>query len=348
MLSQHVSDTPVSAPEFRRGWGRSTLLREIFDKVKESWRDEPVSEVAAKDVSAIRSFSRFYTNRIGVLREGLLDSPYSLTEARVLFELGRRRSMDLAMLRRALDIDPGYLSRIITRFDADGLVARGRSANDGRRQVLRLTAQGRRAFKVLDARSGAQVRTLLEPLSEAELGRLVEAMTTIREILGDARREGSIVLREPRSGDHGWVVSRHGSIYASEYGWDETFEGLVAGIVAALIESRDAARERAWIAELDGERAGCVFCVKRKEGVAQLRLLLVEPWARGRGIGGRLVEECVRFAKEAGYGRMVLWTNSVLDDARRLYERAGFSLVEENEHHSFGHDLVGQTWSRDL
>lgn len=295
-------------------------------------------------VAAVRAFNRFYTNVIGLLREGLLRTPYSLTEARVIFELAQRDSTELADLRRTMDIDAGYLSRILGRFEADEVVTKERSTSDGRRQVIRLTSHGHRAFQTLDERSAADVRQLLSRLSWEEQRRLIAAMGTIREILEEPSRSRRFVLRPAGSGDYGWVVHRHGVIYAEEYGWDETFEALVARIVADFAEHRDRKREAAWIAELDGEPVGCVFCVKKEQDVSQLRLLLVEPRARGMGVGTALVEECMRFARRAGYKRMMLWTNDVLDDARRIYERAGFELVEEQGHHSFGHDLVGQNW----
>lgn len=299
-------------------------------------------------VAAVRWFNRFYTDVIGVLREGLLHTPYSLTEARVIFELAQRQETEVADLRRTLDIDAGYLSRILARFEADGLAQRQRSAADGRRQVIRLTEQGRAAFETLDARSAEEVHALLSQLSEEDQRRLVGAMAVIRDVLEQSRRPDAYVLRPLRPGDLGWVVHRHGVVYAEEYGWDETFESLVARIVADYVDHRDPQRENVWIAEVDGAPAGCVFCVKKDDTVAQLRLLLVEPAARGLGIGARLVEECIRFARRAGYEEIMLWTNDVLEDARRIYERAGFELVEEEKHHSFGHDLVGQNWSHKL
>jgi DNA-binding MarR family transcriptional regulator/N-acetylglutamate synthase-like GNAT family acetyltransferase len=304
--------------------------------------------ISTDDVSAVRSFNRFYTDRIGALRAGLLDSPYSLTEARIVFELAQQPSIEVVELRRRLDIDPGYLSRILGRFAAGGIVTRERSSDDGRRQVIRLTRQGGRAFSVLDSRSAEQVARLLDPLAEVERRRLVASMNAIRETLGERRRGGDVVLRSPAPGDYGWIVSRHGAIYADEYGWDEAFEALVARIVGDHVERRDPRRERAWIAELDGQRAGCVVCVRKDLATAQLRLLLVEPWARGLGIGSRLVDECIRFARRARYERIALWTNDVLEDARRIYERAGFELIDEHAHHSFGQDLVGQHWGREL
>jgi DNA-binding MarR family transcriptional regulator/GNAT superfamily N-acetyltransferase len=299
-------------------------------------------------VGALRAFNRFYTTVIGALDEGLLDTPYSLTEARVVFELAQRDATEVAELRHRLDLDPGYVSRILARFETDGLLTRERSAEDGRRQVVRLTQRGRVVYSTLDARSAEENRKLLEALTDEDRARLVRSMTTIQAILEDTPRPQSFVLRPPGPGDYGWVVQRHGVLYAEEYGWDETFEVLVARIVADYVSERDARRESAWIAEVDGTPVGCVFCVRRDERTAQLRLLLVDKWARGMGIGARLVEECLRFARRAGYESIMLWTNDVLTDARRIYERAGFVLAEEETHHSFGHDLLGQNWSRTL
>jgi DNA-binding MarR family transcriptional regulator/GNAT superfamily N-acetyltransferase len=301
-----------------------------------------------EQVSAVRAFNRFYTNVIGLLDEGLLRTPYSLTQARVIFELAQRDRTELAELRRTLDIDAGYLTRILARFEGDGIATRERSTADARRQVIRLTDRGRGTFKLLDERSGEEIGALLAPLSHQETERLTGAMATIQEILDDSARPEPFVLRVPGPGDLGWVVHRHGVLYAKEYGWDESFEALVVRIVADYAEHRDPKRETAWIAEVGGEPVGCVFCTKKEEEVAQLRLLLVEPRARGMGIGTRLVQKCLRFARQAGYKRVVLWTNDVLEDARRIYERAGFELVEEGPHRSFGHHLVEQTWSRAL
>jgi DNA-binding MarR family transcriptional regulator/GNAT superfamily N-acetyltransferase len=298
-------------------------------------------------IDTVRAFNRFYTHLIGVVSEGLLETPYSLTEARVIFELAQRELSEVAVLRRSLDLDAGYLSRILSRFAADGLIRRERSADDARRQVTGLTDRGRAVFRDLDARSGEQIGQILSGLPEEEQRRLVGAMEAIEGILGEDRRPAMYVLRPFGPGDFGWVVQRHGALYAAEYGWDITFEALVARIVADFAEAGEE-RGDAWIAEVDGEPAGCVFCVPKSERVAQLRLLLVEPSARGIGIGGRLVEECVRFARRCGYDELVLWTNDVLAEARRIYERAGFELVKEGPHHSFGHDLVEQTWRRKL
>jgi DNA-binding MarR family transcriptional regulator/GNAT superfamily N-acetyltransferase len=307
--------------------------------------------VDAQDIAAVRAFNRFWSDRIGLLHAGLLDTPYSLTEARVLFELGQRpegASIDLAELRRALALDSGYLSRIVGRFKADGLVAARSSPDDGRRQVVELTGRGREVAADLGARSADQIAALLGPLPYEDRRSLVTAMDTIRELFGAAGTARPYVIRPLRSGDLGWVVARHGIVYADEYGWDQTFEALVARIVADYVDHHVPGLENAWIAELDGDAAGCVFCVRRDDETAQLRLLLVEPKARGLGIGNRLVDECIRFARSVGYPCMALWTNDVLVSARRIYEAVGFELVEAEPHHSFGHDLVGQTWQLGL
>lgn len=300
-------------------------------------------------VTAMRAFTRVYTAVLGVLDEGLLHTPYSVTEARIIFELAQRDATDVAELRRELHVDAGYMSRITARLEANGLVTRERSDADARRVALRLTEQGRDVFAELDRRSAEQVADLLAGMPAPVQQRVVAAMDTIRVVLGDeGRSPRTVVLRPPGPGDYGWVVARHGALYAAEYGWNADFEGLVAQIVGDFVEHHDPAREAAWIAEVDGEPTGCVFCVAKDTTTAQLRLLLVEPSARGLGIGSRLVDECLRFAQRAGYRSMVLWTNDVLVSARRIYEAAGFSLVDEKPHHSFGHDLVGQTWVRDL
>jgi DNA-binding MarR family transcriptional regulator/N-acetylglutamate synthase-like GNAT family acetyltransferase len=300
-------------------------------------------------VAAVRAFNRFYTGRLGILGEGFLRTPHSLTEARVLYELGHRDVVEVAELRRELEIDAGYLSRLLSRLEEQALVTRERSAEDGRRQRVRLTDHGAAAFVELDRRSAAEIGELLEGLGEERQRRLVAAMQAVAALLDDdPRADAAVVLRAPHPGDYGWIVQRHGAQYAEEYGWDETFEALVARIVADYAEHHDPKREAAWIVEVDGEPVGCVLCVRKDDATAQLRLLLVDRRARGRGIGGRLIDECLRFARRAGYARIVLWTNDVLHDARRLYERAGFELVESGEHHAFGHDLVEQTWSRRL
>jgi DNA-binding MarR family transcriptional regulator/GNAT superfamily N-acetyltransferase len=299
-------------------------------------------------VAAVRAFNRFYTNLIGLLRGKYLDTPYSLTEARLLFELGQRDEREVTDLRRTVDIDAGYMSRLLARFESDGLISRQRSATDGRRQVIRLTEAGRSAVAGLDARSADQTGDMLAGVVAEDLRRLLDAMRVITEVLGGSPRPRGYLIREPRPGDMGWVVQRHGALYAEEFGWDARSEALVARIVADYVDHRDPDREAAWIAEIDGAPAGCVFCVRKDDRTAQLRMLLVEPWARGLGIGFRLVEEVLRFARQAGYAEITLWTNDVLADARRIYQRAGFTLDDEARHHSFGRDLVEQNWSRRL
>jgi len=294
-------------------------------------------------IAYLRAFNRFYTNVLGLLRDGLLDTPYSLPESRVLFELGSDQVASPTELAERLQLDLGYVSRLLARLERRGLVTWRRSKEDRRRKVVSLTNEGRRAFRLLDKKSSDEIRQLLERLGEDRQERLIACAKEIEGLL-DEGKSATVVLREPVSGDFGWVVQRHGSAYRSEFGWDETFEALVARIVADYIDRRDPEREAAWIAELDGHRVGCVFCTKKDDDTAQLRILLVEPSARGMGIGARLVDECIRFARRAGYRQMMLWTNDVLVSARRIYEGAGFRLVEEEKHHSFGHDLVGQNW----
>ena len=296
-------------------------------------------------IDAIRRFNRFFTRQIGVLREGLLHTPYSLTEARILFEIANHHDLTASDLSRELGLDPGYLSRVLAGLERRDLIERTPSESDARRLLLALTPEGRDAFSLLDARSREEVAEMLGELSEEEQQRLLEAMRTIERILDKGLKYSEpFFLRTHEPGDMGWVVHRHGVLYAREYGWDERFEALVARIVADFINNLDPARERCWIAEMEGERIGCVFVVKANDEVAKLRLLLVEPKARGLGLGSRLVEECIRFARSRGYKTLTLWTNSVLDAARHIYEDQGFMLVEEEEHHSFGKDLVGQNW----
>jgi DNA-binding MarR family transcriptional regulator/GNAT superfamily N-acetyltransferase len=298
-------------------------------------------------VARLRAFNRFYTAAFGLLRDGLLDTPHSLTESRILYELGTADAASPSQLAELLRLNLGYVSRVLSRLKDQRLVKGETSSQDGRRQIVSLTKEGRRAFKLLDDRSSAQVRELLSGLSEDEQEQLMSSVGQIESLLGQ-KRSDLVVLRAPLPGDYGWVVQRHGELYAQEYGWDETFEALVARIVADYVDHRDPKREGAWIAEANGERVGCVFCMRNEDAVAKLRILLVEPSARGMGVGTRLVEECIRFAKRAGYKQVTLWTNDVLVDARRIYERAGFRLVDEERHHSFGHDLTGQDWLLDL
>ena len=300
-------------------------------------------------VDDVRGFNRFYTRVLGLLRPDLAGSPFGLTEARVLFELALRDDVAVADLRQALDLDAGYLSRILSGFTASGLVTREPSASDGRRQVVALTLAGRRAFADLDRLQASAIDALLAPLDQTQRSQLVAAMGRIRRVLDDPPGRAGLVIRAPEPGDLGWVVERHGARYAADYGWDATFEALVVRIVADFADRNDTRREAAWIAELDGERVGCLFCTAADTADnAQLRLLLVEPSARGTGVGTRLVDECLRFAKRAGYSRITLWTNDVLVGARRIYERSGFRCDRREKHHSFGRDLVGEYWSRDL
>jgi DNA-binding MarR family transcriptional regulator/GNAT superfamily N-acetyltransferase len=312
--------------------------------------DQTADRAAADDtaVAAVRGFNRFYTNVIGLLRGKYLDTPYSLTEARLLFELAQRVTSEVADLRRTVDIDPGYLSRILARFEADGLISRQRSAADGRRQVIRPTDSGQAVVAGLDARSAEQTRAMLAAVRHEDLRSLLDAMRVITQTLTESPRPRGYLLRSPRPCDMGWVVQRNAALYAEEFGWDDSYEALVARIVADYVANRDPDAEAAWIAEVDGAPAGCVFCVRENATTARLRLLLVESWARGLGIGSRLVEEVLRFARQAGYTEITLWTNDILDDARRIYQRAGFTLDDENRHHSFGKDLTGQNWSRAL
>ena len=303
---------------------------------------------SSSHVATVREFSRFYTRRLGTLDEGLLDTPWSLTEARVIFELAQAPSTDMAALRTTLALDSGYLSRLLAKFDAAGLIARTASATDGRRQALSLTAAGRKLYRTLNERSNRQVGALLAPLPEPVQESLTGAMRTVMRALDEHPAPTMVVLRGLRPGDLGWVVQRHGEVYAREYGWAPSFEAFVARIVADYADHQQPGRENAWIAEVDAQRAGCVFCVRSDDETAQLRVLLVESWARGHGLGARLVDECIRFARDSGYRKLALWTNDVLVPARRIYLAAGFELVREEAHHSFGKDLVGQFWQLGL
>jgi DNA-binding MarR family transcriptional regulator/N-acetylglutamate synthase-like GNAT family acetyltransferase len=300
-------------------------------------------------VECVRCFNRFYTRQIGVLNEHLLKSPFSLAEGRIIYELAQREKATATELINELGLDAGYLSRLLADFKKRGLVARQPSEADGRQSIIRLTEKGQKAFAELNAQSRNQIEAMLGRLSPPDQNRLIEAMRTIEGLLG-ARPEQKVpyIIRPHQPGDMGWVTHRHGVLYNEEYGWDEQFEALVSEIVARFIQNYDAKRERCWIAERNGEIAGSVFLVKKSKTVAQLRLLLVEPSARGMGIGKRLVNECVRFARQTGYKKIILWTQSVLGAARHIYEEAGFQLVHEGPHHSFGHDLVEQTWELKL
>jgi len=302
-------------------------------------------------IAAVRRFTRFYTRHIGLLQEELLQSGFSLAEARVLYELAHREPMTATALAAALNLDTGYLSRILRRFAELSLVSKKRIPNDGRQSLISITAKGRKAFAPLNKSSHDQVAAMLARLSEQEQSRLLAAMTTVEGLLqpttADARPP-VLILRPHRPGDMGWVTSANAEIYAREYGWDGSYEALVAKITAEFIENLDPRRERCWIAEMDGERVGSVFIVRKTDAIAKLRLLIIDPKARGLGLGKRLVDECLRFAKESGYTSMTLWTQSILTAARGIYARAGFKLVAEEPHHSFGADLIGETWERAL
>ena len=303
-------------------------------------------------VAAFRRFNRFYTKHVGALDEGYQHSRFTLTEARVLYELGTRDVATATTIRDELSLDPGYLSRILQGFAAAGLVSRKRATKDRRQVVLTLTAKGRRAFLELDSKSNERAREILDTLVPAERRQLLAAITGVEQLLSRKSKAmpRSIVIRGPKPGDIGWAIAAHGDLYAKQFGWNAEFEALVAKLFADFANAHDAAWERLWIAELDGERVGCVFVVRNADDptVAQLRCLLVDPKGRGLGIGTRLVDECVSFARGAGYRAMMLWTNDVLISARRIYEGAGFTLNHEYPHHSFGHELVAQVWRRDL
>ena len=301
-------------------------------------------------IEAVRRFNRFYTTAIGVLPEGHLNSPFSLAAARILYELAHRTRPTATEIGAALRLDAGYMSRILRRFVQDGFVTGIRAKRDGRQTLLTLTKKGRTTFAALDSRARADVTAILGHLPAVDQDRVVDAMQTVERLLTTTAPplKSEVQVRPPRPGDLGWVVERHGAIYTEEYGWNRDFEALVARIVADFAERFDPARERCWIAERDGGRAGCVFLVKKSKSVAKLRLLLVEPSARGAGIGKRLVDECTRFAREAGYRKIVLWTNSILKEARGIYERAGYRLIATEPQHIFGHALVFETWELTL
>lgn len=298
-------------------------------------------------IESVRRFNRFYTRQIGLLEERLWNSPLSLTEGRVLYELAHCEKPVARDVGKELLLDPGYLSRVLRSLEVRGLLTRAASKEDGRESLLSLTARGRHLFRDVNARSQRQTSAMLRNLTAGEQHRLLDAMGTVETLLGAPKTSNEpYLLRTHQSGDMGWVVHRQGLLYWQEYGYDEDFEALCAKIVAEFIENFDSKRERCWIAEKEGEIVGSVFLVKHSRDVAQLRLLLVEPAARGMGIGKRLVEECVRFARQAGYRKITLWTQSELHAARHIYRKTGFSLVRKKAHHSFGKDLVAETWER--
>jgi DNA-binding MarR family transcriptional regulator/GNAT superfamily N-acetyltransferase len=305
---------------------------------------------ATTDTAIFRRFNRTYTSFLGTLNEGLLGSDFSLAEARVLYELATREEPRAAAIAADLEMDPAYLSRILARLERDGLLKRKTAGEDARAASLGLTARGRAAFRKLDALSEAQARRVLDGMAPGAAAEMIRCMRTMEGLLRKDAARAPLVLRPHRVGDMGWIVHREGVGYATQFGWDETFEALVAKIVEHFITHFDPARERCWIAEIDGEHVGHIFLVRHPEepGTAKLRLLFVEPSARGRGVGEALVTECLRFARSAGYRKVVLWTQSMLEAAHRIYEKAGFRLVQEEAHHSFGHDLVGQEWEMEL
>jgi DNA-binding MarR family transcriptional regulator/ribosomal protein S18 acetylase RimI-like enzyme len=302
-----------------------------------------------EEIAAVRAFNRFYTSKLGFLDQQLLKSPFSLSEARVLYELANRQSPSAKEIGTELGLDAGYLSRIVQKFDEDGLIVRKPFAADRRQYQLSLTAKGRQAFAKLDRSSHDDVADMLAVLPQDDRKRLIAAMAAIERLLGSAGvSPGTAILREPRPGDIGWVVQSHGALYASEYGWDSSFEVLVAEIAAKFLASFDASRDRCWIAELDGAEVGSVFLVRHSDDIAKLRLLLVDPAGRGQGLGRRLVGECITFARACGYRKITLWTQSILIAARKIYQDAGFVLVKSEPHRSFGQNLIGETWEREL
>jgi DNA-binding MarR family transcriptional regulator/GNAT superfamily N-acetyltransferase len=310
----------------------------------------PPATISSDHVAAIRRFNRFYTRHLGLLDEGFLDTPLSLTQMRVLYELANREQSTAAELCTALGLDPGYLSRILTGFDKDSLIDKKESSKDTRQTLLALTKKGHQVFEPLNARSDEQVKEILSKLSPAMGSDLLHSMQTVESLLGPGiASKKAYVLRQHRRGDMGWVVWRHGLLYSQEYGYDERFEALVAEIVAEFVEKFDPARDRCWIAEKDGENVGSVFLVKNSQTVAKLRLLLVEPSARGMGLGKQLVSECVQFARRAGYKKILLWTQSELFAARSIYHSAGFKVIAKKKHSSWSRkDLVAETWELKL
>ena len=308
-----------------------------------------MSQDSGDQISAVRAFNRFYTRKLGVLDQQLLKSPFSLSEARVLYELAHREDLAAKEIGIELGLDPGYLSRIIQNFDENGLITRKPLPADRRQYRLSLTAKGRQAFAKLDRSSHDEIADMLATLPRGDGQRLTEAMALIERLLGyPCASPRPAILRDPRPGDMGWVVQSHGAVYASEYGFDASFEALVAEIAAKFLTSFDASRERCWIAEIDGAQVGSVFLVKDTDDVAKLRLLLVDPAGRGRGLGQKLVAECISFARACGYRKITLWTQSILVAARKIYQDAGFVLVATEPHRSFGQSLIGETWELKL
>jgi DNA-binding MarR family transcriptional regulator/GNAT superfamily N-acetyltransferase len=314
---------------------------------------ESEQSIAESRIAAVRRFNRVYTRQIGVLRKTYLDSPYSLGEARVLYEIARQNSPTASDIGRALDVDAGYLSRVLRRFEKGGLIARTASAQDARQSHLALTARGKKAYKPLEARVQRDTGDMLGKLAPADQARLIAAMGTIETLLGGESatkpiEERGYSLRPPVPGDFGWVVKRNAELYAQDYQWTEPFEGVCAQIVADFANKYDAKRERCWIAEMNGERIGCIFLAQETATVARIRLLLVDPKARGLGLGARLVDECVNFARTAGYKKITLWTHSVLTAARHIYQKNGFKLMRSEKHKSWGRPVVSEHWDLEL
>jgi DNA-binding MarR family transcriptional regulator/GNAT superfamily N-acetyltransferase len=308
-----------------------------------------IGEQTRHQIESVREFNRFYTRLIGVLNRGYLDSPFSLAEGRVLLEIYYRKTTTASAIIQALGVDAGYLSRILRGLERRGLLANGASADDARQKPLRLSAAGRKAFEKLEKRQREVLATMLEPVPSAHRNQLIGSMHKIQRILdAPAETRTPYTLRDLKPGDIGWITHRQALLYNEEYGWDDTYEALCAEILSRFVRDFDARHEKAWVAERNGEIVGAIFCVRKSATVAQLRLLYVEPSARGLGLGTRLVDECIAFARDAGYRKMVLWTNSVLHSARRIYQAKGFHLVKEERHRSFGKNLIGQFWERDL
>jgi DNA-binding MarR family transcriptional regulator/predicted N-acetyltransferase YhbS len=303
------------------------------------------STILQEHISAVRRFNRFFERQIGVLREGLLHSSFSLTEARIIFELANQSNLTATNLGNELGLNTGYLSRILNKLEKQNLIEKTRSNDDGRHRLISLTTKGQAALSLLDNRSNKEVSEMLSKLNENGRARLIEAMHNIEDIFDQSFKYAKpFYLRHHEPGDMGWVISQHGLFYHQVYNWDESFEAFVAQNCADFINHYDPQKERCWIAEMQEEQVGSIFCVKASEDVAKLRMLLVTPKARGLGLGTQMVKECIRFAKRAGYKKITLWTNDILVEARKIYEKNGFKLVEEERHHSFGHDLVGQNW----
>jgi DNA-binding MarR family transcriptional regulator/N-acetylglutamate synthase-like GNAT family acetyltransferase len=335
----------------RRHSSRTAKNRVATDRVATD--HSATDRIDTDRIATVRRFNRFYTRQIGVLRKNFLDSPYSLGEARVLYEIASGHSHTASDIGRALDLDAGYLSRLLRNFERDGLIRRTTSAQDARQSHLALSDRGRKAYAPLERRSQRNMAEMLDALSAADQARLIAAMNTIEALLGEqatARQpdERTYRLRDPVPGDFGWIVKRHAELYAQEYGWGAPFEGVCAKIVADFANKNDPACERCWIAEMDGENAGCVFNVRDTAEVARIRLLIVDPKARGLKLGARLVDECIRFARAAGYKKITLWTHSVLKAARHIYQKAGFRLMRTERHRSWGRPVVSEFWDLEL